>query len=287
MEKTEYSGWRKLRPHRPNIKPSTPPKDPSQIAYPVKDSVVPTKFFDRLSFIGDLFVGCFVVETTEGIIQIDCMWPDDRCVEMIEEGYRKLGLDINDLKMILVTHGHNDHFGKGAYFREKYGCKIYMSEVDYKLASTDGPHQHFQPMQYRPDGFISDGERIRLGDVEIIAVSTPGHSPGCLSYIIPVEDEGRKHKAALWGGTGIPKEPEMREKYLESVKRFSDICDKEQVDVEISTHPFVDCGLERMAICRDIVDGVANPFVIGKEAYKRYEQMFYDLCLDAIERDKA
>lgn len=286
MEELRYSGWRPIRPHRPNITPSKGPKDPDKIQYPVKDRVIPTRFFDRLSFIGDEFVGCFVLETSEGIIQIDCLWPDERCVQIIEDGYKDLGLDIHDLKMMLITHGHDDHIGMGNYFQEKYGTKIYMSKLDYEIAATPGPHQHYQPILYKPDGFIEDGQVIRLGDTEIIAVLTPGHSQACLSYIIPVEDEGRKHKAALWGGTGVPKDPNMRQAYLDSVIKFSDICDKNQVDVEISNHPFVDCSLERLAICRNIVDGVANPFVIGKEAYKRYEKMFYDLCRGAMQSDK-
>lgn len=50
------------------------------------------------------------------------------------------------------------------------------------------------------------------------------------------------------------------------------------MDCEISNHPFVDNCILRMNVIRDIADGVPNPFIIGREAYKRYEQMFYDMC---------
>ena len=51
------------------------------------------------------------------------------------------------------------------------------------------------------------------------------------------------------------------------------------VDAEISNHPFVDNTILRLELLRNIVDGVPNPFIIGRDAYKRYENMFYELCL--------
>ena len=98
-----------------------------------------------------------------------------------------------------------------------------------------------------------------------------------MSFIIPVTDEGRPHHLALWGGTGILPDSD-KEAYLASVEKFSQICDGYEVDAEISNHPFVDNSLLRLEVIRNIVDGVPNPFVIGREAYRRYERMFYDLC---------
>lgn len=109
-------------------------------------------------------------------------------------------------------------------------------------------------------------------------MSTPGHTPGCLSFLIPVTDEGRPHIAALLGGTGIPKSREKQEQYLNSSDYFQSICIKMNVDVEIATHPFIDNTAERIAVCRNIVNGTANPFVIGKDACSRYQQMFTNLC---------
>lgn len=47
------------------------------------------------------------------------------------------------------------------------------------------------------DGFLTDGEDFTLGDTAIRCVWTPGHTEGCMSFIIPVLDEGRSHHLAI------------------------------------------------------------------------------------------
>lgn len=277
MDNTEfkYSGWRPIREH----KPLHHGKDGKPTGGIPDVPVVPaTRFFDNMSFIGDEFIGCFVIETSEGIMFFDCLWPGDRHAAIIEEGLKELGLDPADLKVILVTHGHGDHFGCSDHFRQKYGTKVYMSEVDEGFALNAPADVPGGPMTFHADGYLREGEPFVLGDTKVRIYSTPGHTPGCLSFIVDVYDEGRKHTAALWGGTGIPRKEEMKDVYLESALRFTQICDEEKVDVEIATHPFVDRTYEKLALCRNICDGVANPFVIGREACRRYEAMFVDLC---------
>ena len=72
--------------------------------------------------------------------------------------------------------------------------------------------------------------------------------------------------------------------YIESCIRFAKITESFGCDVEISSHPFIDKSLERLAICRDIFDGVANPFVIGREACARFEDMFTQMCIAAMKK---
>lgn len=261
-QKTIRHTWRTPRPHRPNFGDSPKP-------YPA------TWFFDDLAFIGDESVSCFLVRTSNGLILIDCMFPEDKYLNMIEDGIRDLGCSGEDLKAILLTHGHFDHFGYAEKLRKEYGCKIYMSKEDEELAQSkpDKPYG----LTFNMDGYLEDGQDFVLGDTSIRCVLTPGHTGGCFSFIIPVTDEGRPHHLALWGGTGIIPGCD-KTAYLNSVEKFDKVCDEFEVDAEISNHPFVDNTLPRLEVLRNIVDGVPNPFVIGREAYKRYEQMFYDLC---------
>lgn len=284
----KYSGWRPIRDHRPphhqNGKPNGElPKLP----------IIPaTRFFDNLSYIGDEFVGCFVVETSAGLMLLDCMFPDAntadevlampfenmRYANILEDGLYSLGLNHKDIQKILITHGHCDHYGNGDYYRRKYGCKIYMSETDEIFGhDTTGPSPAGW-LTWNADEYLSDDCTVTLGDTSVHCFSTPGHTPGCMSFILPVYDEGRIHWASLWGGTGIPREEHWQQVYLDSCARYTSICDTYNVDVEIATHPFTDNSKERLACCRNIVNGVSNPYVIGREACRRYEAMFADLC---------
>ena len=54
--------------------------------------------------------------TEKGIVLLDCMNPDERCIEIIENGFRDLALDIYDLHAIIISHGQGDHFGMAGYF---------------------------------------------------------------------------------------------------------------------------------------------------------------------------
>ncbi|MBE7724071.1 MAG: hypothetical protein E7244_06415 [Enterocloster citroniae] len=74
---------------------------------------------------------------------------------------------------------------------------------------------------------------------------------------------------ALWGGSGILPDSNV-EDYYQSLEKFSRVCEMFQVDGEIS--PPFDMGLQRLELVRNIVDGVPNPFILGTEGYRYYEQ---------------
>ena len=245
-----------------------------------------TRFFDQLSFIGNEVVGCFVLETSEGPVLLDCMEPDPGSVEQIEQGFDHLGLDIRHLRAIVITHGHGDHYGRADYFKEKYGASLYLSKIDWQLAQTPKKGMPWDPVVLPVDHFLEDGETLSFGDTAIQAVFTPGHSPGCFSFIVPVTDEGRPHCMAMWGGSGLLADSNVQD-YYQSLLKFTSVCRQYHVDGEISPHPNLDMGLLRLQMVRQIVDGVPNPFVLGEEGYHYYEQQFYQMAQRAMERKKA
>lgn len=259
-----YKSWRKSRTLKPDFDNENPVICKA------------TKFFDQLSFIGDEIVGCFVLETAKGYVLFDCMNPDERSKNIIKMGFENLGFDLNQLYAIIISHGHGDHFGNAGYFKEKYGTKIYMSEIDYKFASNLPDTLPWESVSFEVNHYLKDKEYIDFGDTKIYTSFTPGHSEGCFSFIIPVSDEGVKHHVALWGGSGILPGSD-KEAYYHSLLKFSKECQDHHVDGEIATHPCLDMGLQRLEIVRNIVDGVPNPFVIGEDGYKYYERQFYNL----------
>ncbi|MCD8046100.1 MAG: MBL fold metallo-hydrolase [Clostridiales bacterium] len=263
-----HNSWRTPHPHKPNFIDRTPNIFPA------------TRFFDQLSFIGDEGVACFLLETDDGLVLLDCMNPDQRSIDIIETGIHDLGHEPNELTAILITHGHGDHWGMAGYFRERYGCKLYMGEEDYKNACITNPGFPWEPLDYPMDEYLSDSGQYTFGNTTVTSILTPGHTKGCMSFIIPVTDEERPHVMAMWGGSGIMPDTNI-DHYLSSLRKFSKICDEMGADGEISSHPFIDCGIERLQVVRNIVDGVPNPFVIGIEGRHYYENMFHQMALDA------
>ena len=265
--------WRKPHTIKPDFSKQNLPDFPA------------TKFFDQLSFVGNELVSCFILETAKGYVLLDCMNPDLASRNCIEKAFEDLGFDIHDLYAIVISHGHGDHYGCCDYFKEKYGAKLYMSRIDWEFARNMPERFPWPPITFEVDHFLEDGEELDFGDVKIRCVFTPGHSIGCFSFIIPVTDEGRPHKAALWGGSGLLPDSNVDD-YEASLKKFSAICAEEHVDAEIATHPCLDQGLARLRVVREIVAAVPNPFVIGEEGYRYYETQFYNLVKRAREGEK-
>lgn len=245
----------------------------------------PTMLFDNLGCIGGIGTVMYVLKTEDGLYLFDALLPGKAFEQIFEAGMKALGYNSRDVKALYVSHGHFDHYGIAAYLVEKYQIPVYMSQTDYEFSFEDCK------MRGRPDWemtimpqFIDEDCVVDLGGEKLQIVYTPGHTPGGLSFILPVYDEGRKMHAALWGGTSLPKDDKLKLAYRQSLEHFKEYTDFWKVDAELCAHPFMDTGLERMAVLRNRVLGVPNPFAIGREAYLRYAQMLFDMADAAIEK---
>ena len=108
------------------------------------------------------------------------------------------GVATDRVRQLFVTHAHADHAGGAAAVREAYGAAVASSpEVaeilrvgDEVRASVDvGKAQgtYAPGYVYRPtavDTELRDGQRIRVGDLEVEVVAAPGHSVGHLVFLV-------------------------------------------------------------------------------------------------------
>lgn len=131
-----------------------PPNLPSELFD--NTPLTPTKVFDNLYCIGTKSVVAWALQTFDGIILIDSMW-DNNDAQLIIDGMEKLGLNPQDLKYILISHGHGDHYGGAQYLKDKYNAKIFMSNTDfYYMNNTfDGANGSRSP-KCTVDEFLTD-----------------------------------------------------------------------------------------------------------------------------------
>src|SRR5712691_3595846 len=86
------------------------------------------KIFDNLYFVGSGKMSVYAIDTSDGIILIDSMNTQGEVDKYILPNMKTVGLDPSRLKILIMSHGHADHFGGGKYLVEKYHMRAYLSE---------------------------------------------------------------------------------------------------------------------------------------------------------------
>jgi metallo-beta-lactamase class B len=235
------------------------------------DLIEPARVFDNLYFVGIRHVASWAVVTSGGIIVIDALDNGKEASSVIEGGLRKLGLDPEQIKYVIVTHGHGDHYGGAKYLAQKRHARVLMSALDYELAKAPPDQPIFDPPPVR-DRIVSDGQKLTLGAETLTLYLTPGHTLGTVSILIPVRDHGQPHVVALWGGAGFnfPHSAERYEMYAQSALRFSQLALAAGADVPLSNHPDQDSAVIKMEKLKQRRPDEANPFVMGADAVRRF-----------------
>jgi metallo-beta-lactamase class B len=247
--------------------PGTPAPDFAVMFDTARQRMAPVRVFDNLYFVGMKTVSAWAVTTSEGIILMDAMFHYN-VEETVVAGLRTLGLDPATIRYVIVTHAHNDHFGGAKFLQDKYGARIVLSAADWDHMTTWPQLGSPAPLPRR-DIEAKDGDEITLGDTTIRLVITPGHTPGTLSAIIPVRDNGVPHLVGYWGGGAVSfLEPEEIELYMRSVDRFAGLAGS--ADVELSNHAGYDAALLKIDALLKRQPGEPHPFVTGNSGFRRW-----------------
>ena len=107
----------------------------------------------------------------------------------IDNKIERLGLLGEKFKYALLTHGHFDHIYSVDYVRSKYHCKlcIHEADADCLIDSNKNANSLFfgEELVFAPaDVKLCDSDELYLGDLKITVVHTPGHTPGCVCYLV-------------------------------------------------------------------------------------------------------
>jgi metallo-beta-lactamase class B len=245
-----------------------------QVPPVTNNTAEPAKVFDNLYWLGIPSVSAWAITTSEGIIVIDSLDNAREAETYIEGGLRKLGLSPNDIKYVVITHAHTDHFGGAQYLANKFGASLVMSETDWDVLSRAqapaNPNPNRGPIPRRGTG-VPDGFRLSLGGTTIEMIQTPPHTPGAISLIFDVRDGGTRHVAGLWGAIGFNFQQNEANytKYAESVDKYAAIAKARGVDVPLANHPNFDLAMEKSTALKTRANGAPHPFVTGKETQAR------------------
>ncbi|HKT81987.1 MAG TPA: MBL fold metallo-hydrolase, partial [Vicinamibacterales bacterium] len=226
--------------------------------------------FDNLYFVGQTEYSAWAVNTSDGIIVIDTIF-DYSVEDEVVGGLKKLGLDPAKIKYAIVSHGHGDHSGGAKYLQDTFGTRILLSAADWDLLDRSNGTKP------RRDMVVTDGQTLTLGDTTLTMYLTPGHTPGTISTIVPVKDNGTSHVLAYVGGTAFnftitPDKPRAYwfTTYSQSAERFRDIALKAGAEGVITNHTNFDGSKAKLPKVLARKPGEPNPYLIGKDAVGRY-----------------
>ncbi len=244
----------------------------------------PAQVFDNLYFVGNAFSSAWIVETDEGLVLIDTLHTAEEAKVSIEDGMQKVGLDPQDLRYIVISHGHGDHYGGAKYLADKYGAVVIMSTVDWKALEDpadriDVPGWAEIPV---PDRTVDTTETLVLGEAKIQLNVTPSHTPGTLSTILTVYDHGTAHKAVLWGGTGFNFGPVLSQyyQYARSAEAMRQRVLSENIEIFLSNHVARDNSDRKIQALADRPSLQSpHPFIFGSVRTSKAFEVFRECAL--------
>ena len=144
----------------------------------------PFKIFDNVWYVGIQTAAPYLVTTSAGHVLFDAT--GDETAHLVLENIQKAGFSARDVKYLIITHAHVDHFGGAEQIRQATGARIGMSAEDWKLTEQLQASQGEKAgPRIARDLVIADGQKIALGDATLTFYVTPGHTPGATSTEFP------------------------------------------------------------------------------------------------------
>lgn len=236
---------------------------------PWKQYIEPGRIFGNLYFVGSHDGSSHLIDTGDGLILIDSGYPQN-LYQLINNIY-ELGFKPKDIKYILHSHGHYDHLGATKALAELTGAKTIIGKADERYADGTLDLTWAKELgsvyseSFTPDILLEDGDIVRLGNTEILCISTPGHTPGTMSFFFDVTDGKNAYRAAMHGGVGTNS---MEKKFLDEYglsldcrEDFIKGCERvenERVDIFIGNHVWNNNTEEKLKILKETGE---NPFI--------------------------
>ncbi len=170
--------------------------------------VLPTPFPQA----GDVY--SFVIEVPDGYVLIDTGLATDESRKAFHSQLNDLGISLNELRAIYLTHGHIDHYGLASELQKECNCPVYIHREDLIKVHRNYPEIYRRRSPIYKDFFIKygmpeklaealieagktfrflarqidepisvePGEKITYRSGEFEIVHLPGHTPGCIGF---------------------------------------------------------------------------------------------------------
>lgn len=244
----------------------------------------PHRIAGNLYYVGSESLASFLIATPEGHILINTNWEDS--VEILRASVEDLGFNFEDIEIILGSHAHGDHMQGDALVKEMTGASVMAMADDIPGLLRIQPGGKPHPV----DRILEDGEEVMLGGSTLVARLTPGHTPGCTTWTMTVEEGDETYNVVIVGSMGSnpgfqfvnnTSNPTIVDQYKKGFSVLSSL----SVDIPLASHP----AMYNMADKYERLGQSPNPY-IDPEGYRAEIEAVETLFLDVLasqERDAA
>jgi len=168
----------------------------------------PFRIAGNLYYVGSKDLASYLIATKQGHILINsCL---EANVPMIRASIESLGFKFNDVKILLISHAHWDHDAGSALLKQLTGAKYMVMEGDVSVVESGGKsdfqYANDTSTLYQPtkvDRILHDGDEVKLGDAVLVAHLTPGHTKGCTTWTMKVQEGGKTYNAVIIGSPNV------------------------------------------------------------------------------------
>jgi metallo-beta-lactamase class B len=220
----------------------------------------PHRVIDNVYFVGTESLGTFLITTPEGHILINSDF--ESTVPSIRRSVEELGFDFEDIEIVLGSHAHGDHMEADALVKELTGAQVMAMEQDVPALRNMRPGGKEHPI----DRVLRDGDTVTLGGTTLTAHLTPGHTKGCTSWGLEVEENGVSYNALIVCSFGVndnyvlvnnPDYPDIAGDYVVTFAKARTL----PVDVFLGSHGFFYGLAEKHEKLRSRGPNDPNPFI--------------------------
>jgi metallo-beta-lactamase class B len=195
----------------------------------------PHKVIGNVYYVGTEQLASFLVTTPEGHILVNSSF--ETTVPVIRTAIETLGFRFADVKILLGSHAHGDHMEGDALLKMLTGAQVMAMEQDVPALRDMRPGGKAHPV----DRVLHDGDEVKLGGSTLVARLTAGHTKGCTSWTMKVQDGGRSYDVLILGSIGVnpgyvlvgnKDYPQIADDYVRSFKTLRAL----PVDVFLGAH---------------------------------------------------
>src|SRR3954449_3033808 len=168
----------------------------------------PFRIADNLYYVGSKGLANYLITTPQGHILINSDLEAN--VPMIRASVEQLGFKFTDIKILLISHAHWDHNAGSAAIKAQTGARYMVMDADVPVVESGGktdfqygrsPGSLYPPT--KGDRVLHDGDEVKLGDAVLVARLTPGHTKGCTTWTMKVQDAGKTYDVVIVGSPNV------------------------------------------------------------------------------------